>query len=316
MTLKSCLLKRSIGSVLVFCFLLAAQGNAAVIADPASITFTAPTQSFSIALSNNGTAIPAGDIRGWQLIASGHDYKHMITVEKANGALKITPSPSIEVGSYDLNIDTAQGPAHVQVFAPLSDVDDIVQKLAALTELSEKQVAQKMGLLYTSGRADVEITLPPVYYEGQTLVLNMADLPGAGHRGTWFMNGTVIAEGLEKSALEYTFHVPGEYVLSYVETEQKDGKASPVARARAYTRVVAVPAVPTESGINVMTEYSAPAGFRSFAWRVDAKEVAGGATYAQAFDSPGVHRIECLASDPIQGPADGYLRVRYDTTVR
>lgn len=117
----------------------------AVTAAPATVTFTSPQQSATIKLTKDGTPIPAKDIRSWQFLASGHDYKHMLSVEKMDGALKIAPSKTLEVGSYDLNIETAQGSVIVQVFAPLNDLPDIVEKTAALTGLSEKKSRRNWG---------------------------------------------------------------------------------------------------------------------------------------------------------------------------
>ena len=33
------------------------------------------------------------------------------------------------------------------------------------------------------------------------------------------------------------------------------------------------------------------------------------------FRDPGVHTVECLASSPNEGSAQGFLRIRYNTTV-
>ncbi len=227
-------------ALMILC-LSATQSYGAVTADPAKTTFTSPQQSATIKLTSNGTPIPAKDIRGWQFLASGHDYKHMLSVEKMDGAVKIAPSKTLEVGSYDLNIETAQGSVSVQVFAPLSDLPDYIEKMASLTGLSEKRIKEKMGLVTATGREEIQIDLPSVYYEGQTLELTIPTKPGPGHTCMWFMNGDVVAEGLEKNALTYTFKKPGEYVLTYIETEQKDGKMATVARTTAHTRVVPVP---------------------------------------------------------------------------
>lgn len=302
-------------ALIVLC-LPATLSYGAVTADPARATFTSPQQSATIKLTKDGAPIPAKDIRGWQFLASGHDYKHMLSVEKMDGALTIAPSKTLEVGSYDLNIETAQGSVIVQVFAPLSDLPDIVEKTAALTGLSEKEIEKKMGLVTATGRDEVQIDLPPVYYEGQTLELTMPAKPGPGHTCTWFMNGNSVAEGPERNALTYTFKEPGEYVLSYIETDKENGKVVTVARARAHTRVVPVPGVPIEITVNTETEFAPPAGYQTHVWRIDGKEVSTEPALKHAFQAPGTHTIECLASSPNEGPAQGFLRIRYNTTVK
>ena len=129
----------------------------AVTADPAKVTFTSPQQSATIALTTNGAPIAANDIRGWQFLVSDHDYKHMLSVEKMDGALKIAPSTTLEVGSYDLNIETAQGSVIVQVFAPLSGLPEVVEKTAALTGLSEKQIEAKMGFTTATRLGEIQV---------------------------------------------------------------------------------------------------------------------------------------------------------------
>ncbi|MCX5772068.1 MAG: hypothetical protein NTZ09_17595 [Candidatus Hydrogenedentes bacterium] len=301
-------------ALMVLC-LSATLSYGAVTADPAKATFTSPQQSATIKLTNDGAPIPATDIRGWRLLASGHDYKHMLSVEKMDGALKIAPSKTLEVGSYDLNIQTAQGSVVVQVFAPLSDLPDIVEKTAALTGLSEKAIEAKMGLLTATGREEIQIDLPPVYYEGQTLELTMAAKPGPGHTCTWFMNGDLMAEGPEQNALAYTFTETGEYVLTCIETEKKNGNTATVARTRAHTRVVAVPGVPTEVAVNTKMEFAPPPGYQKHTWRIDGKEVSNEPVLKHAFQAPGTHTVECLASSPDAGPPKGFLRIRYNAAV-
>jgi len=302
----------ALSALMVLC-LSATLSYGAVTADPAKATFTSPQQSATIKLTKDGAPIPAKDIRGWQFLASGHDYKHMLSVEKMDGALKIAPSKTLEVGSYDLNIETAQGSVIVQVFAPLSDLPDIVEKTAALTGLSEKEIEEKMGLVTATGREEIQIDLPPVYYEGQTLELTMPVKPGRAY--AWFMNADLVVEGPEQNALTYTFKEPGEYLLTYIETEKADGKTIAVARARAHTRVVPVPGVPTEVAVSTETEFPPPPGYQKHVWRIDGQEVSTEPALKHTFRDPGVHTVECLASSPNEGPAQGFLRIRYNTTV-
>lgn len=134
--------------------------HGAVTAAPPTVTFTSPTQSATITLTSNGAVIPARDIRGWKFIASGHDYRRMLSVEKKEGALKIAPSKTLEVGSYDLNIETAAGPVTVLVLATLSDMPDVVEKTAALTGQSEQKTKENMGMSTTIASEAVQPTPP------------------------------------------------------------------------------------------------------------------------------------------------------------
>lgn len=301
-------------ALVVLC-LGAAASHGAVTADPAKVTFTSPGQSFTIKLANDGAPIPATDIRGWQFLASGHDYKHMVDVEKMNGAIKLSPSNTVELGSYDLNIDTAQGSVVVRVLTPLSDVPDVVERMAALTGQSEQKIAEKLGLTSATGRSEIQIDLPPVYYEGQTLEMTMPSKPVDGHTCVWFINGDAVAEGPDQNAFTYTFLEPGDYVLTYIETANENGKPVVAARAKSYTRVVPLPVVMSEVAVNTTVTYVPPTGYQNHAWSLDGKLVSEEAELEQKFLAPGTHIIECLASAPNTGPAKGFLRIRYKTTV-
>lgn len=304
---------RDIVCLLTFLCMSPTLSYGAVTADPATATFTSPQQSVIINLTNDGVPIPKKDISGWQLFASGHDYQHMLTVETMDGALKIAPSKTLEVGSYDLNIETTEGSVIVHVFAPLSDLPDIVTKTAALTGLSEQKIQEKLGLTTELGHDQIQLELPPVYYEGQTLELSMPPRPG--REAFWFVNGDPVNGGTGRNNLVYTFREPGEYVVTYIETETMDGKTSSVARSRAYTRAVSMPGIQTEVTVNTEIEFLPPAGYRNHVWRIDGQEVSVQPVLKYSFKDPGVHTVECLASSPGEGPAQGFSRIRYNTIV-
>lgn len=286
-----------------------------VTADPAEVTFVSPNQSFTIHLANSGTPIPAADIQGWKLLASEHDYQHMIVVEKLDGALIVTPSKAVELGSYDLRIDTAMGDVVVRVFMPLSDVPDIVEKMTALTGESEARVMKQLGLSSTTGRGEVSMTLPPVYYEGQTLEQTLAKAPEAGHTATWFINGEIVNSDISNSGIAYTFEKPGEYVLTYIETVKEGGAVVVVARGSASTSVVVFPGIAAETTAGTAMTFSAPAGYQKHLWRVDGKEISTEDSLTHTFPTAGSSVVECLASDPVTGHSGGYLRVRFLTKV-
>lgn len=309
------LMRYSVALAATFLCLSADQGFAAVTATPESAIFTSPQQSATIQLKSNGVPISAADIRGWQLLASGHDYQHMILVDKVDGAITITPSKTVEVGSYDLKIETTQGSVVVRVLTPLSNVPDIIEKTAALTGESERKIQTKLGLTTPSGREHVQIDLPSVYYEGQTLKLTMVPQPEPGHSYAWYMNGDVVSEGTDRNALHYTFKQAGDYVLTYIETTQTNGAAATVSRAQASTRVVPVPGVNTPVNVGTIVTFEAPIGYRSFVWKIDGNQVSTDSTMKYTFDTPANHAVECLATSPSDGLAEEFMRARYNVTV-
>ncbi|MDQ1257141.1 MAG: hypothetical protein QG656_1743, partial [Candidatus Hydrogenedentes bacterium] len=283
--------------VLAFLALFAASSYGAVTADPAQVTFASPGQSAIVKLTLDGAPVAAKDIRGWQFLASGHDYRHMVSVKTVDGAVTVAAGEMLEAGTYDLTIDTAHGPVSVQVLAPLSDVPDIVDRTAEQTGLSRKKAEEKLGLAFTVGRGEIQIELPALYYEGQTLELTMTPRPGSAC--SWFINGELVAEG---PSLSYTFKEPDGYVVMYVETTQQEGKTVATARAEGYTRAVAVPPVPAKAVEWAETEFPPPAGYRKHVWRVNNEEVSTESTLKYRFPLPGTYTVECRASDPEQGP--------------
>ena len=302
-------------AILPMIALYSQNGYSAVTAEPAEVTFVSPSQSFTIHLSSGGTPIPAADIQGWKLLASDHDYQHMIVVEKMDGAVIVSPSKAVELGSYDLSIETSKGSVVVRVFMPLSDVPDIVEKMTALTGQSEARVKEKLGLSSTTGRGEITFTLPPVYYEGQTLEQTLAKAPEAGHTATWFINGEVVDGDIGNNAFSYTFEKPGEYVLTYLETVKENGAVVVVARGSATTTVVAFPSVSAETTAGTPITFSSPAGFQKCVWSVDGKEISTGDSLTYTFASSGTSVVECLATNPVKGPSGSFLRVRFRTNV-
>jgi len=311
---KATWVRSSAVCALMICCLPVSLSYGAVTADPGKVTFTSPRQSASVRVLKDGAPVAAADIRAWRLLANGHDYIHMLRVDKADGVLTLSPSNTVEVGSYRLNIETAAGPVTVQVYIPLSDLPDVVEKMVAATGLSERAIKARLGLATSMGREEVTIDLPPVYYEGQTL--EMAMPIKAGRSSAWFMNEAPVKGRPGGNGLSYTFPEPGEYILTYLETEQQNGRTIAVARARAYTRVVPLPAVSTQAAVNTKIEFAPPSGYRKHLWRIDGQEFSTEPTLLHAFAVPGVYTVQCVASSPSAGPAGGFMRIRYDVTVK
>ena len=299
---------------LVVAFLGATAAFGAVTADPPTATFTAPEQSATIALTRDGAPLPARDMGAWQFLASGHDYKHMLNLEKRDGAIIISPSATMEVGSYDLTLQTSGGTVVVRVYSPFSDLPDIIATKAALTGKSEEKVREELGMTTPLGREQIHLETPAVHYEGQTLEITMPVTPG--RTSLWFINGEQAAVGPDQNTLSHTFLEPGEYVLDYVEGEKREGVLFPIARATAHVRVVSPPEIATEIAVNTSMRYNPPAGYRHHVWHLDGEEVSREPVLQHTFRAPGVYRVECLATGPDAGPAQGFQRVRYRTTVR
>ncbi|MBN2308985.1 MAG: hypothetical protein JXR94_08450 [Candidatus Hydrogenedentes bacterium] len=287
---------------------LAAAG--AVVAEPASVTFESPEQTIRVRLTAGGEPVAAGDIGACKLFAGPHDYDEMFSYAKEDGAVVLTPTKFVEVGSYRLVIDAAAGEAQVAVYTPLSDLPTLLEKRAAAEGVTMAELKKRLGFVVEGVRSVITIQLPAVYYEGQTLELVMPDVT-PDRECIWAMNGEVMEEGLGKSAFSYTFPKPGEYALSYLE--KRDGVT--VAAASAYTTVAALPAVPYACAAGAEAAFQAPAGYGSYAWRIAGVRVGTGPVLKHEFPTPGTYAVECRAAMPEGGPADGFARFVYEVTV-
>lgn len=291
------------------------RSEAAVVASPSVVIFTSPDQSSTIALHNDGVALPASAILDSELIASGHDYRHMLSVEKFDGSVRVMPSASLEIGSYDLNIQTSMGNVSVAIYAPLSELPDYVAKIGSITGEAEAQIKSQLGLATSTAREEIQLNLAPVYYEGQTLSLSMPEPKTSGRTSLWFINGQLASEDSSSRSLTYTFKRLGEYLVTYMETELVQGAITLAASGRATTRVVEVPRVDAKVAVRNEILFHAPPGYNRYDWLLNGVAVSKLADYHYTFQAAGVHEVECLAQEPTRGPVTGYLRTRYSVVV-
>jgi len=291
---------------------LATVANAeAITAEPDSLTFTSTTQTQGVKLYREGHPVAADDILGLRLLASGNDYRYMFRYEKRDGVLSLTPSDQIEVGSYDLMINTRSGTAYVKVYTPLSELPDIVQQTAQSQGISEQEARERLGLTSRRSSSAIRIELPPVYYEGQILELYVPSTPDTEY--IWYINGQIIAQGNDQNTLNYTFPAPGEYVLAYREV--RDG--SVVTEAVARTRVVAIPAVQYETAPGLSVVFRGPERFSQYEWLVGGQHAGSDECLNYTFKEAGTQTVECIATGPLDGPANtAFLHIYYRVLVR
>ncbi len=286
-----------------------AHATADVTAEPDVLRFDSRSDSATVQLRSNGEALPADALLGQRLLASGHDYAYMFTYDKSDGALKLTPTGELEVGSYDLVLDTSAGHATVKVYAPLAEMESVVEKAASHPGISMQEARQRLGLTTTLPRVQVDIGLPPVYYEGQALHLHMPH--DANRVYEWGVNGVVLKQGPGESAFTYVFEEPGNYLISYVEKEE----GNVVAAELEATTVVPLPPVAWKVEPGQTAVLMGPAGYAAYVWTVDGKEHSRNREFKHTFEQAGQYVIECISTGPADGPATCFLRHRYETTV-
>lgn len=271
-------------------------------AEPASITFDAPADKASIRVLSNGEALGGQSISRWRLIASEHAYNHMLLVEKKGGTLIVRPSDHMEVGHYTLRISTAKGEVDVDVYAPLSSLDSIVERKAREMGVSVDEARKQLGLATENPRSTIEITLPAVYYEGQGFKLDVpADL---GERHVWNLNGQTVLEGEDANVFEHVFTETGDYVLTY---EAMKGDAL-MASAQAHTTVAQLPPVEVDVHTETTVPFTAPEGYATYTWTLKGEEVGTGKVCELSFGEPGEYMLECMAR---KAESKEYSRFRF-----
>jgi len=285
--------------------LLAQAGMAAVTATPSTVTFTNQDQSAEVVLSHNGQSVGAGTIGSVQFLATGSNYAHMIAVTATPTGLRIAPTERLEVGSYDLIVETSHGPVQVMVYAPLSDLRSILDEADGPGGVRRQALREELGFSARTSRAAVDIQLPPVYTVGQTLSLEMEHHPAREY--VWAINGEVLQRGLGESSFQYTFTETGDYILSYAERE---GGAT-VAQAEAATRVGEPPSHWHPVTLGITTEFTAPEGYTEYRWYVDGELMGNSRSFSTRFERVGEHIVTLNATRPDSPP---YIR-RYRTIV-
>lgn len=289
---------------------LAAAAQQTLTTNPESVAFNTQDQAVLVEALRDGQPVRIDLVRGYQFLVGTNTYEYMISVAAEDGKLRIKPTDQLEVGSYLFTADTNAGKIAMNVYAPLAKMPDSLEARAALAGVTTEEMKALLGLSTANPREVVELGLPPLYYEGQTLTLPMAPHPGRHY--TWTVNGKVAREGADGHDLAYTFREPGEYVVTYVEREG----GTVVASAVASTRVIPLPplAVDVKPGSDVVLQ--APDGYRRYAWTSNGKTIGAGRELRYRFSDPGLYDIEVRGEDPVAGPADQFSRTRYRVNVK
>lgn len=283
---------------------VSAQG---IVGDPPALEFHSPTDSRTLRLLRDGSPFPVEQVRGWRVLVEDRDYSHMFRIRREAGALVITPSDTVEVGNYDLVINTVAGQARISITTPLDELPSILD-LRSSSAGSVDAARRELGLTTTNPYAQVSFELPPQYYVGQ--VLNLAIPAQPGRTQQWAVNGQVVESGAG-GALSFTFPGPGDYEIRYAE---RVGNRV-VAEASARTTVVEELPLKWEVRRDAPFRLEGPEGYTHYVWNVDGEEKGRDRVFRYSFGTPGQYTIECTASGPADGPPSGFRRIRYETIV-
>lgn len=292
------------GSVMTV-FLL--QATFAVEAKPENVTIKSASEAVPIAVTHNGTPVPAGDISSVKLYVDNHDYDHMITVQKADGQVTIRPTEALELGHYDLAIKTKQGEVRVPVTALQGIADAGLEARAKRQGVSVDEIKKQLGISQSVRQERIDLGFSEVYYVGQTLNLSMA--VKADRTAAWMVNGTPV--DTPGGSLKYTFDQAGVYDFAYVE---KEGDKA-VALGLGTVSVVAEPAIPVEVKVGVAQTLLGPEGYGLYAWKLDGKDAGSDSSWTGTFTGPGKHTVSVRAEKPIQADSQPLRALTFAVTV-
>lgn len=279
----------------------------AVEAKPDRIEFTGFSESATVSVTHNGTPVSAGDIKSVKLYVDQHDYDHMITVSKADGAVTVQPTEALELGRYDLAINTSHGEVRVPVTALQEIADEGLEARAKRQGVTVDEIRAQLGISQSVGQDRVQLDLSKLYYVGQTLALNLNVKPP--RTGAWTVNGESVAS--PGGALSYTFEQPGVYDFAYVERE---GDRT-VAVGLATVTAAAEPVVHVITKPGTKQALVGPAGYGRYAWKMDGTEVGTDASWTGTFASSGEHRVTVRADSPLPETAQAFREVTFVVTV-
>ncbi len=295
-------------SLAVFAAALCA-GAATLTTDPERVVFDNTAGSATVKVLADGAPVPASEMRGFHLMIGGSDYSHMFQFSKADGAVTLTPSPTVEVGSYDLRIATAKGDAWLKVYTPLGENKTSLQMLAGKLNMSLDELKRQTGLSQKFGRGGVQMSLPPVFPVGRTLTLDMGT--AADMKARWEVDRQVISEGLGAGKLVYLFKEAGPHLFTYTELSG-DAVAAQVSDVVEGAENPASD-VSVKAGTTLTLE--APPGYGKHTWTVDGDPADGDQKLAIKRDAPCELLVKVLSEKPEAGRPDEFDRSTYRVRV-
>ncbi|MCC6145912.1 MAG: PKD domain-containing protein [Candidatus Hydrogenedentes bacterium] len=282
-----------------------AAGAAELVADPPVLVFDNQDMSIPVTLRDGSDIVSDPAVEKVSFMVDDSDYSHMISVTAGAQGLIVKPTDYLEVGSYDLIVQTNAGTAHLEVYSPLREMQTGLEKQAEAMGISVDELKARLGMKEGLQLQRIDLGLAPVYYAGETVKLQMSPDPGV--RYLWTVNGEEVAAGTGPHIFEHTFAAPGDYVITY--SEEKEGIVS----GSAIEAVAVVDRLAAHHRVHVgdSVELKAPAGYNLYQWKINGLPVEGSATTLYTFEKPGRYTVEVIAEDPATAEAEGRQVLTY-----
>ena len=276
---------------------------------PNEITFHDLSQEITIKITYKNQLLKKEDIKNWSFLAGDNKYNHMITLKVMDGNIIVKPA-FLETGTYDLIIETTYGKCLVSVYAPLDRLPDTLENQAQRKGITVEELKRRLGLVTPIHRVNINLEIPNLHYEGQTLEINLEKNPDYVY--VWRVNGQVIKQGEGESTFIYTFPEPGDYVI---EVEERDADIL-LGKTSATTKVISYEPIRYTVQMKQPLKLSSVDGYTSYAWKVDGvvqNEKTN--TITLKFNAEKKYIVECIAKGPKQGHPQSFFRTIYEITV-
>lgn len=276
---------------------------------PNEITFRDLEQEAIVKMFYKNQILKKEHIKSWSFLAGDNKYNHMIRLIPLDDKIIIEPA-SLETGTYDLVIETTYGKCLVSVYAPLDKLSDTLENRAKREGISVEELKRRMGLATPIHRVDIHLEVSPIYYEGQTLEINLEKNPEFLY--VWRINNKVIKQGEGESYFAYTFTESGDYTI---EVEEKDADIL-LGKASAMTKVISYEPISYQIRMKQPLTLTAVEGYSSYIWKVDGviqKESKN--TITVRFNAEKKYTVECVAKGPKDGHPQSYFKTIYEITV-
>jgi hypothetical protein len=274
--------------------------------DPSEIEIRRLDNSTSVRLTFNGTPVAADAVSRIKLYVNRHDYDEMFDTEIEDGKITFTPTSLMEIGRYDLVIDTRHGTVRGVIRVTLQDDLTLLENRARELDMSVDAMRRMLGLVQT-GRDTLRVDISPSYVLGQSFHLALE--PPAEREYIWIFNGSVVKYGSGPHQIRYLFREPGAYTIQYQERDS--GKL--VNDLSIHTEVREEAAIPWEVPVRQQVYVAAPEGFEDYLWRLDGERIASASTLTYIFEKAGSYTLECIASSPEPDPK--YRKITYVVAV-
>lgn len=221
----------------------------------------------------------------------------------------MSPTATMEAGSYSLILNTAAGAARVSVKTPLTAHGSFIEEQVEAQGISEAEVKQQIGLSQVIERQPLQLNLASEYHVGDQLSLEMPQV--ASRRCVWKLNDEVLLEGPGANKFKYILEKTGPLEIVYEEWEN-DRKA---AEAKASVTVKPQREIQVETKKNSTVQFRGPEGYGEYSWYVNDDLCCHTKDKQHFFDRAGTCRITCIAAQPLQEGLPALSEAAYVITI-